>query len=284
MSKTAEQQENLQNPESYEQILSQIETLLAEQDQDILNTKLNAFITQRLATLKESAAKRELITLGTEPHPGFILPETVIKRGVRVDGFKLDDDSVYGDFLANFNEFKQNESWQGKAPREIAPSAVNYTIAKYYGGWVGDKEKSEAYYLDRSTTDSEPFSVKELKGSGLALCAERAALAQNINAFLGLNSQLNMGQCRFGDADKPEFHAYNSITNEKGVFIAEVTNPTFIEDSDGNVQSTLPIFYPLTPDQAVDFEDHQPVEVKHNDFILQNGQYEQVDSHRFYQK
>lgn len=278
-----EQLDNREQTANYESIIQDIDALTAIEDPDKYKQDAQTYIDKRLSVLKKDANPRQMVGPGMKPHTGFISPDTDVSRRVGMDGLRLDDDSIYLDLISNIKEFKVDPGWQDKSTRQFIPTVVNYTIAKYFGGWQGDDRKGQKFYMDHTTSDSESFSMSELKNKSIAVCVERAAVAQNLQSFLGLQSEFATGECQLDPDQKPEFHAFNLISSDKGTFISDVTNPTIIKDKNGRMTNMMPVFYPLTVEQVAALKNKEKVTVTHHDFQEENGSNRLVESQRIYQ-
>lgn len=95
------------------------------------------------------------------------------------------------------------------------------------------KEESEEnrrkLYLDieRKYDEWEPYSISEYRNNDTALCAERAAIAQNMLAFLGADTYYIMGHLSKNDGFINMNHAYNVIVDKEygSGMIVDFTNP-----------------------------------------------------------
>ena len=92
-----------------------------------------------------------------------------------------------------------------------------------------NEENRRKLYLDieRKYDEWEPYSISEYRNNNTALCAERAAIAQNMLAFLGADAYYIMGHLSRNDGFINMNHAYNVIVDKEygSGIIVDFTNP-----------------------------------------------------------
>lgn len=90
-------------------------------------------------------------------------------------------------------------------------------------------ENRRKLYLDieRKYDEWEPYPISEYRNNDTALCAERAAIAQNMLAFLGADTYYIMGHLSKNDGFINMNHAYNVIVDKEygSGIIVDFTNP-----------------------------------------------------------
>ena len=200
--------------------------------------------------LEASVQPTELSALNRAPYQGFIHPKTEVfrNRGFGLS-FLVDDPKLYEEFLRTAREI--HAKW-GKVPiRDIMPSAIQYTIGRYFGNFEADANTEAAnrqFYMERCFADTPPVSLAEVRGKGFAVCAEKAAAAQNLLSMIGLKSELYYSlKCKLSDAENEDAHAYNVVSTENGHFIFDPTNPVTVQhDQSKTYQPTL---YRITPEE-----------------------------------
>ena len=152
------------------------------------------------------------------------------------------------------------------------------TIGNYFGNhWAtGTAEnKNRSFYLDRSSSDSEDIHLNELKGKQIGVCAEKAAVAQNLLSFLGYESYLvASSNCRLESPDKPDpgGHMFNIIKSGENQLIFDPTNSSLIMEDDGSVHTVMPAIYPLNTEEYQLIMNGGQVTVVHNDGIWDGNQ------------
>ena len=79
-----------------------------------------------------------------------------------------------------------------------------------------EKNRRNLYIdIERKYDEWEPYSISEYRNNDTALCAERAAVAQNILAFLGADTYYIMGHLSRNDGIENMNHAYNVIDDKE---------------------------------------------------------------------
>jgi len=213
------------------------------------------FIKDRVQDLEEHAfvpASAEIDQLGNSVHRGYISRNTGVRRNIMVDPVYLDDDSVYEAYMRDISErLKQTEM----APDDVSRAtlgAVQTTITNYFGNAYGNEvieKRNQAFYLDRSGVESKPISIKEFKHKGIAVCVEKASLAQNILSFAGFESALIMSSDSELIPGHKEAHAYNVLHTKRGYFLYDPTNLLFDYDAEGNISASRLAVYPISEEQ-----------------------------------
>lgn len=106
--------------------------------------------------------------------------------------------------------------------------AVLETVEEYFGGHENTDTRMD-YYYPVDEEGHENNMVSNLKGSGSAMCVERAALAQNLLRSLGINSfYKSSGIIR---NDNREVHSYNLIEQDGKYYVFDTSIPNLINGS-----------------------------------------------------
>lgn len=252
---------------SYEEILAQINLLIKANNQE----KIKGFINARLSYLKQHIIKRlEVSALSNQPVEGFIAETTEIKRNMMVNGFVLNDEQVYPMIFEEINLIKTQNQFKNIGLKIMMPQVIYQVISKYFGNFFGNsgiERSNQEFYLDRSTSDSPNISLVELKRKGFSVCAERAALAQNLLSFVGLDSTLIIGKLQLVDGQiTNSLHIFNVVKSPKGFFIIETTNPSFIFDNGGKIVAAGPAIYPISESDFIALKTGGSVEITHHNF------------------
>lgn len=235
---------------------------------DERQAKLDQYINDREKELNLEPESPKVISIVNQGSEGFIHPTSEIKATFILDGFKLDDNTVYGDFVNVFSEMRA-AGWKDKTIREMLGSAILTTVNRYFGNSIGGTNTHsdrQQFYMDRSDAYSDAFSIKELKGKGFAECIEKAALANNFFAFMGFDTRLVISSKTKLTEEVGDLHAYVYINSGKAKSIIEVTNPVIVTDHEGKFVGIYPAVYPLTEDQAKRFEAGGEITVTHTDY------------------
>lgn len=152
-------------------------------------------------------------------HKGFIAPDTKIKySNLSMNSYSMKTT----DYIYEFAQFiKRNKITNRGSLVKFIEDFINI----YFGIPNGIDERDT--YFDQITfqttsTDEEYFEklehleIGDLKGKNIALCTERAAIAQNLLSLFGFEVYYCMG-CVF-NKDKEETHCFN-IARAKDNFI-----------------------------------------------------------------
>lgn len=267
----------------YEATLGKINELI-----DASESEQRTFVKERLESLGKTAKAGELSHVWNAVHNGFLGPKMEIRRNLMVDPFVMDDPDLYGCLFAVLKKFRETPGWKEKPLRSIMPGAVQWTLSSYFGNAVSGsrtEQKNRAFYLDHTSDASQSIHLQELKEKNLAVCAEKGAAAQNLLAFVGLDSDLiATGECRIPADTQEGAHYFILLHAQSGDMIYDPTNPSLVLDEYGKVTSYSPAIYPLTNDQAEKFLAGEPITIEHIDTIIENGERTQKKTQRLYKK
>lgn len=198
-----------------------------------------------------------------------------IRRNMMVDPFVLDDPDLYADLFETIRKFKEAEGWKEKSLREIMPNAIHWSLSKYFGNIAAGSNtemQNREFYLDHTSADSPSISIKELKGKGFAVCAEKAAAAQNLLTFVGMESELIASSgCRIPAEAGEEAHYYILVHGPKGDMIYDPTNPRLLLDKEGKLTSYGPAMYPITEEQSQRLISGESITIEHTDDKVDEG-------------
>ena len=192
---------------------AELTPLLEITNHDEFTEQSQIFLEQRLAQLEATPTVPQIdASLGN--FQGFIAPTTVVSPWALGKGYKLDDPSMYANLLPNMKSYYQAYAQvvddPAKAYRNAALATAQHTQQSYFGnvhsgnGGGGARESLLDDYVD----DESPAvrSIAEFKG--VAMCAERAAVANNALQVLGVSPVLEMGSWESETHTSPEQHAY----------------------------------------------------------------------------
>ena len=255
-------------------------------EQAIEQGTIDACISERLREIDGTSEGKDFGTLYAHMVSGYIKPDAKIQRSPMVDPFTLDDPDMYKALFNSIADFRKNEGWKDVDLRVMMPEVVQYAISSYFGNSLGSpsvERRNQEFYLDQSAENEKPtISIAEVKGKGIAVCAEKAAMAQNLWTFAGLDSSLIMADCS-GDSGKSELHAYNILKTEKGYFIYDPTNPRVVLDGENHLQSTSAAVYPISSEDFLKLQQGGEVMVQHDDrFVDGHGSMTEKPSTRIY--
>jgi len=237
------------------------------------------YIEKRIATLTENSESGEISHMGCDSHKGFLGPKMEIRRSLRFDPFVMDDPDLYIDLFEAIQKFREADDWKEQPLGTIVPRAIQWSLSKYFGNIIAGSNtemQNRKFYIDHLSVDSLPISIKEFKGKKFAVCVEKAAAAQNLLAFVGIESELIVatGCCIPVEAEvEEEAHCYILIHGTKGDKIYDPSNPKLILDKDGELTSYKPAIYPITEEQSQYLISGKSVTIEHEDETIdENGQ------------
>lgn len=254
----------------YIKTLAELERILSTPEEEQRD-----FVERRIAALSENAESGEMSHLGRGIHKGFLGPKMEIRRNMMVDPFVMDDQDLYADLLETARKFKGAEGWKEKSLREIMPNAIQWTLSKYFGNiaaGANTETQNREFYLDHTSADSPSISIKELKGKGFAVCAEKAAAAQNLLTFVGMETELIASSgCRIPAEAGEEAHYYILVHGPKGDMIYDPANPRLLLGKDGKLTSYGPAMYPITEEQSQRLTSGESITIEHVDDKMDEG-------------
>ena len=117
----------------------------------------------------------------------------------------------------------------GVDPNDIyeVSRVVLETVNEYFGGFDNISTRLD-YYLPDDEPESINNKISNLKGTGAAMCVERAALSQNLLCYLGINSfYKSSGILKNNQRD---VHRYNLIEYNGRYFIFDSSMPNLIDN------------------------------------------------------
>lgn len=272
-----------------DRLMAEMEVIVTEADDTKRGEQAGQFIEKRVAELMKLSRPTTLSLVNGSVYKGFIHPETRIMRSFIVDAVRINNTEIYKVLLESFRQFKENPAWQSKSMREIAQHALVRTLGTYFGNYYGAEgveSRNRQFYLDHSGIDSEDIAISEFRGKGMGVCAEKAAVAQNLLTFMGYDSELVMStnnKLNSPDVNDRDGHAYNVISSDRGHFVHDPTNPVIVENTDGSLHTVLPSNYPISEEQYQNLVKGGQVEVDHNDLTWDGNVYKkQEDTKRVY--
>ena len=209
--------------------------------------EIDEFIDNRLRFLEENATERRneisFFSIGcsringrgeSSEVIGYIPSKTNIKKtAVDMSSFRLDDKDAYKSLIF-FLTKRIDPNYiinNGKLCNNNVMRLVQAVLIDYFGLFANDNNRNMLYESKADIDqDDNSFSVKEFKRNETAMCVERAALAQNLLAFLGYNPMMVYGYISSENGDKNVGHAYNIIIRNGKAIIADFSNPIIKEN------------------------------------------------------
>lgn len=173
--------------------------------------ELKRAIDERLDELYSNSQERRLVGYeNTLPLKGFIPRETIIDNGGSYYYIK-NNDYIY-EFI---NELRENNITD---ENKILKS-IYYFLNKYFG--IDGDEERRLDIFNQNTNGNDYPDISVLKGKNAAMCSERAAIAQNLFSFLGIESYYISGKI---DTRKEQGeHAFNIIKYNGKTVIYDAT-------------------------------------------------------------
>ncbi len=259
------------NPD-FLKILGEIDYFLEKPEEEQRN-----YIDKRVVFLSKNAESGEISHVGRDVYSGFIGQKMEIRRNIMVDPLVVDDSDLYRDLFEVIKKFKSTDGYKEKSLREIILIAIQWTLSKYFGNIVANSNtdiQNKKFYLDHSSAESPSVSIKELKGKEFAVCAEKAAAAQNLLAFIGMKSDIiASSRCRIPAEADEEGHYYILVHGPKSDMIYDPTNPRLLFDKEEKLISYGPAMYQITAEQVQHLLNGESVVVEHvDDKIEKDGQ------------
>jgi hypothetical protein len=280
--KHLESQQSKERSPEYLKILAELEDVLGKPEDE-----QRSYIDKRIASLSENAESGEMSHIGRDIHEGFLSPKMEIRRNMMVDPFVMDDPDLYKDLFETIKKFKSAEGWKEKSLREIMASAIQWTLSKYFGNVVANSNtemQNREFYFNHTSEEISSISIKELKGKGFAVCAEKGAAAQNLLAFVGMESKLiASSKCRIPAEAGEGAHYYILVHGPKSDIIYDPTNPQLLLNKEGKLTSYGPALYPITEEQSQRLLAGESIVIEHvDDKIDENGQRVPEKQNRLY--
>lgn len=266
--------------ETLNDVLAQFEQALDSED------SVQAFLIERISQLESSTQPTELSVMTNKYYDQYIHPETRVVRNYMVDPFKVNDPDLYQELVSNLLQFKSTPGWAERSLRNISLPATQHTLGTYFGNAFANENtenNNRAFYTGRTSTESNAIDLADFKGQSIAVCAEKAAAAQNLLKFFGYESEMIFSaKCRLQEEATEEAHVYQILKTEKGSFIYDPANQVFIKDEEGQIISSLPAIYPINETDVEKIHAGETVTVTHNDQQLVNGEQQPISSERVY--
>lgn len=217
-----------------EKILNQIKGLSDNKIQDYILAR-TTWLEERIKENRE-VIEPDSMRKSTVAH-GFISKETEMYAeagggSIAIGGFIVDDTEIYKILI---NHLKKQETISSL---NDVLQAIQSSIDEYFGGLASENNEVNRRNLyleiEKKYDEFEPYSISEFRNNDTALCAERAAIAQNMLAFLGADTYYMMGHLSRNDGMSNMNHAYNIIVDKEygSGIIVDFTNPVLRKSID----------------------------------------------------
>lgn len=111
------------------------------------------------------------------------------------------------------------------------------TVDEYFGG-ISNVKKRGSYYKSLGDEDYGSNKISNLKGTGAAMCVERAALAQNLLNSMGIESFYKSSSIiKNGNR---EVHSYNLVKNDSDYYVFDTSIPNLINGKANPLIAKIP--------------------------------------------
>lgn len=213
---------------------------LLEQINNCSEEELTSIIDVALQNAIENSEKKErlgfpdggLATAKIPSHKGFIAPDSRIKYS----NFSMNMYSMKTtDYIYDFAKYVKRSNINNKG---TLVKVVENFINGYFGISNGT-DMRDAYFdqiaFQTTTTDDEYFEklenleIGDLKGKNIAMCTERAAMAQNLLSLFGFDVYYCMG-C-VSNNGKEESHCFNIARAKDTFMLLDYSLPVSVFDN-----------------------------------------------------
>lgn len=248
-------------------LLSAINNCSDEELNSIIETALRESIENSDKNKRLGFADGSLATSKIIVHKGFISPDSRIKYNNRtVNNYSMTTD----DYFYEFAKFVKNSHVNNKG---TLVKVVENFINSYFGVSSGEDKRDD--YFDQiafqtTKTDDEYFEkldnleIGDLKGKNIAMCTERAAIAQNLLSLFGFEVYYCIG-C-VDNASKEEAHCFNIARAKNTFMLLDYSLPVTIFDNG----------------KAIDYAPFQgSINIDELENILVNGVNKSFDSYEY---
>lgn len=239
----------------------------------------DAFIHNRKSELESRSVPEVLRAEKLSFREGFLHPKTEVRvvQDDRIPGFHVDDPHIYGKVL----DFLRDSSSKPEAIQRTIDSffeidhATNNLPSKKY---LRNKRREAAY---AKSGKDRPLSLKDIREERIEMCAEKAAVAQNLITFLGDRSWLVDCYVRLtrydGGIDEGQ-HLFNIIEAQSGGYtLYDPNHPFEVRDHEGEVIGVQPALFHITGEDFSAIKKGEAIEVMHKEVKkAQNGKEEIV--------
>lgn len=246
---------------------------------------IDNYIKLRMAEISRNDNKNlDVISIVSGGSEGFINGVSEIRTNFSLDGFRMDDVSVYSDFIKSMSDMRSAGSKD--SVRSLIGRGLFTTVNGYFGREVRNSHLERMkFYQDISGTSSDGFSISEMKGKGIAECLEKSSLSNNLLALMGFETELVLSLETRVDQESSDFHAFVFAESGTAKTIFEITNPVIIKDESGKRTAVYPAVYQLDRQQINLFNSGEQISVTHTDYLKDaTGENVPVSTKRMYCK
>lgn len=203
-------------------------------------------------------------------HKGLIAPDTRIRYcNMSMNHYSMKTTDYYYEFAKYLKEYNINN-------KSVLVRVLENFINGYFGINNTNKDMRDAYFnqltWQTTTTDEEYFAkidsleIGDLKGKNIAMCTERAAIAQNILTLFGFETYYCMGA--IDNNGQREAHCFNIVKAKNSFMLVDYSIP-------------CPLIF---MDKIIDYAPFQgKIDFNEIEDVLLNGIYKTFDSYEYVQ-
>lgn len=241
------------------------------------DTELKKIVDDRLKKLYNNAIECDLIGLNGEAkkvHKGVIPRNTdIMFSNGSMSYYNMNNTDYYYDFAKSIMNYNLDN--KGTIVKYIQAFSLNY----FGEPCENDIRDSILYdYAEKnSKTDEELFNILDsfdisiFKNRNIALCTERAALAQNLLAFIGFETYYCIGMLN-NDGNTLD-HAFNVVVRPNDCIVYDTSVPVTCFEN-GKVENYIPYIDSFSKEKLNDFiNGKSPLELENYEYIKENGKY-----------
>ncbi len=146
---------------------------------------------------------------------------------------------VIGDVSEAYEILKTKIKEQNATSFENICACIYNTVDEFFGGIKNISNRMQYYKsLDEITNEKDIGKVASLRGTGAAMCVERAMLSQNLLKSLGFNSFYKSSGIK--NNGKKEIHSYNLVQNGNSYYIFDSSIPAIINNQINPLVAEIP--------------------------------------------
>ena len=205
-------------------------------DEDIEN-----YVKNRLNYLEKKSEKK-LISALTGIKSGYITKDSPIHASLIFSSpFYLDDFNLYVKFVKHLKQFNREKSSENIIDLDVFTLICSmFVIDLFYDSSKKTIDRHDLYDLKAE------LSIRDFYKNGSAKCIEKSAVMHNLLCFLGIPSNLIIGELKLkGEEEGEELHAYNIVNDpKKNLWLVDFTNYVKVINKAG-IKTTVPTLMKL---------------------------------------
>jgi hypothetical protein len=240
--------------------------VLREQDSAKYERLRDGFLRKRLSVLESRAQPTLIRAKKFGMYEGFLHPKTEIEvvRHDRIPGFCVDDEKIYTSVLDHLRVTRAKSDAVQKTIDNFF--RINHQVNSPTQKYLRHKRREQAY---AKKGRGNPLSLSEIREQYIAVCVEKAAVAQNLISFLGDN--VWMIDCfvrleRYDGAIDEGQHGFNIIENSPSEYtLYDPNHPFEIRDEHNEIIAVKPALFHITPEEFSGLARGEVIEVIHKE-------------------